>query len=469
MVGHYGPLTATELDRLHQAGLAILAEVGVVLEHPTGKALLMEHGGREFRGRVLLPPDLVADALSTCPHQVRVRGRGGEVTIGDGRLHPHNLGGARTVLTEDGVDLRPATTDDVVRTTRLLDALPEVHSVTPLVTPTDVPPARLAAIMYSETLRHTLKPIQTPGIQSGPEAELIGEMTRVVLGDGPVVVASVSPVSPLTFPEDAVEAMLLICRQGLAFAPLPCPILGATAPLSLAWALAQQHAEVLAGVTLAQVAAPGTPCVYHGRISAMNMRTGDSVWGSPEVGLASAATVQLAHRCRLPANVYGLSTSVFALDLQNGHERTLNALLPALAGADEISGVGEIAGGVAASEAQIVADVEVLRAVARAVEGIREEADGRVVSFVQRAMDGDRNYLAERETVELLRSGRVWLPRLSIQEARWDAWREAGGPTLIDRARAEAARILAAHEVPPLPEEQARELEAITASVRVEA
>ncbi len=469
MAARFALLSGEQIEAIHQASLAILAEVGVVLRHPVGQSLLLDHGGRLQGGRLVLSPEMIQASLRTCPHSVRLRGREGEVVLGDGDLHPHNLGGARAVLDTPDGEPRPATADDVARSARLLDALPEVHSLTPLYTPTDVPSPLLAAASFERTLQHTRKPIQSPGLQTAEEAALIAEITRVVLGEGPVVVAAVSPVSPLSFPDDAVAAILEVCRQGLAFAPLPCPILGATAPLTIAGALAQQNAEVLAGIVLAQLAAPGIPCVYHGRISAMNMRTGDSVWGCPEVGLASAATVQLAHRYSLPVNVVGLSTSVYPPDLQNGAERTQNALLAALAGADEISGVGEIAGGVVSGPAQIVADNEILRSVRRIVCGVAVSPETVAGDVVARVMDGDRNFLAERHTLDHLQRGEAWLPELSVQEARWEAWREAGGPTLIQRAAAEAERLMAEHEVPPLPDHQAREVAAILASVELRA
>jgi len=54
---------------------------------------------------------------------------------------------------------------------------------------------------------------------------------------------------------------------------------------------------------------PGLPVVYCGRLATMEPRTGVSVWGGVELGLASAATVQIGHRYGLPVNVYGLSTN----------------------------------------------------------------------------------------------------------------------------------------------------------------
>jgi trimethylamine:corrinoid methyltransferase-like protein len=103
------------------------------------------------------------------------------------------------------------------------------------------------------------------------------------------------------------------------------------------------------------------------------------------------------------------------------------------------------------------------------VKGLSADPGEIAVDLVAHVMDGDRNFLAERRTVQHLRSGEVWLPELSVQEARWEAWREAGGPTLAERARVEAERLLAEHEVPPLPEDQARELDRIVESIEVPA
>jgi trimethylamine--corrinoid protein Co-methyltransferase len=449
------------VEAVHQASLRLLDEGGIVIHLAEARELLLGHGARARGDRLQLPPDLVETCLAGCPPRVRLRGRGQDVSLGDGDLHPHNLGGAREVLDRPGSRPRPATAEDVAGSARLLDALGEVHSVTPLYTPRDVPPERMAGVMFERTLRNTMKPVQAPGVQTAAEARLVAEIARVVLGDDPTTVIPVSPVSPLTFPDDGTSAILEIARQGQVLAPLPCPILGATAPVTIAGALAQQNAEVLAALCLAQLAAPGLPCVYHGRLSAMNMRTGDSMWGCPEVGLASAATVQLALRYRLPVNVYGLSTSVYSLDLQSGYERAVNALLPALAGADEISGVGEIAGGVASCPAQMVVDQEILHFVRHAVSGFPVDSDALAVDLHAQVMDEKRIFLASPHTRRHVRSGEVWLPERALQVADWEGWHEAGLPTLVGRCQADAERIMGEHEVPPLPVEQTQELEAL--------
>ena len=460
-------LSQDEVRAIHQATLRILSEVGVFLDDDEARTLLFDHGAREHHERVSLPPDLVETCLERCPQRVTLRGRGGEVTLGGGALNVHNLGGARDVLEAPGSDLRPATTVDVANSTRLLDALENVTTVTPLYTPRDVPPGAIALTMFNQTVRHTLKPINGPGVQTRREVRRLAEMMRIVFGNAPAVSLAISPISPLTFPGDIAQAILEVARQGVPFGPLPCPNVGATAPMSLAGALAQQNAEILASIVLAQLVTPGLPVIYCGRLAALNMRSGAPLWGNPEIGLVSAATVQVGHHYHLPVNVYGLACSGYALDIQNGYERALNAIVPALAGADELSGVGEMAGGPISSNAQMVIDNEIVAMVHRMRRGFVVDEAALAVEVIAQVMDSTRNFLAEPHTIKYLRAGEVWHSRLAVQEVSWEMWRDGGGPTMVERAHHEAERILATHEVPPLPEDQSCALDDIVRAVAV--
>jgi trimethylamine--corrinoid protein Co-methyltransferase len=315
--------------------------------------------------------------------------------------------------------------------------------------------------MLAQTARQTLKPINGPGVRTAGEVRLLLEMVHVLFGENSSVSLGASPVSPLNFNQEIAPVMVEIARGNLPFGPLPCPSLGATAPMSLAGSLVQQNAENLASIVLVQLVRPGLPVVYCGRLSPLNMRSGAPIWGNPEVGILSAATVQIGHFYHLPVNVYGLAGSGYAADMQSGYERAINALVPALAGADELSGVGEMAGGVCSSNAQIVIDNDIYGMIRRVVSGFAVDEDSLAVEVIGRAMDGDRNYLREPHTRKYLRSGEIWQGRLGIQEIGWESWHEAGFPTVVDRAQREAERILADHQVAPLSEEQERELEKI--------
>ena len=192
----------------------------------------------------------------------------------------------------------------------------------------------------------------------------------------------------------------------------------------------------------------------------MDPRSGISVSGVPEGALLSAATVQMGHRYGLPTNVYGFTTDTHGIDIQNGYERAVNAVVPALAGADELSGIGDLAAGVAGAYAQMVCDDEIAAWVYRLRRGFAVDEDALAVGVIAAVMDGARNFLGQRHTVRYMRAGEVFHSRLADRRS-WEEWERAGRDGLAERAQAQAERLLAEHEVPPLTPEQERELDEI--------
>jgi len=101
----------------------------------------------------------------------------------------------------------------------------------------------MSLAMYRHTLPHTAKPVQGPGVQTAAEVRYLARLAAVVGPPAEVLTLGISPVSPLTFPDDVAEAMMESARWGVPLGPLPCLTAGATAPMSLAGALAQQNAS----------------------------------------------------------------------------------------------------------------------------------------------------------------------------------------------------------------------------------
>ena len=450
-----------EIEAIHEATLRVLSEVGIVLDHPQIREQLADSGAILNGARVQFPPDLVEKSIEISTKKVKTRGRDGKfITLGDGSLHWHNLGGARDIYDPVSGKLRRATLQDLRDATRLLDALDQATTITPFFTPTDVPGELMSLLMYRHALPLTTKPLQGPGIQTGKEVKLAVEMAEVIGPASDVLTLSVSPVSPLTFPSDLVEAMVQIAHYEIPFGPLPCPTAGTTAPMSLAGALTQQNAEVLASIVIVQLVKPGLPIIYCGRLAMMEPRTGGSVWGGVELGMVSAATVQIGHRYGLPVNVYGLSTNSHTLDIQSGYERALNSILPALAGADELSGIGEMAAGVTGSLAQMVVDNDIAASVRRIIKGFEVNQDSLAVDIIRAAMEGEHNYLTQRHTINYLQAGELLHDTLGIRQS-YDVWEKSGRTSLAGKAQARAELILSEHTVPPLEEYQNRELDKI--------
>jgi len=451
-------LSPNDLKAIHSATLLILSETGIRLTSPEARDLLDGAGATILDGRVLLPPELVDHSLALCPPSFTLKGRGGEqVVLGGGDLNWHNLGGAPDIYHPEKNQRIPATITDVQDAARLLDALPNCTDITPFFTPQDVPGEIISLAMYRHTLSHTSKPVHGPGVQTPFEVRWMARLAEVIGPPAEILTLGISPISPLYFPDELAEAMIETARLNIPFGPLPCPTAGATAPLSLAGALAQQNAEVLAAIVLAQVVHPGLPVFYCGRLAVMDPLSGGAVWGGMELGLVSAATVQIAHSYQLPVNVYGLTTNAHDLSLQNGLERAVNAVLPALAGADELSGIGELSAGVAGCLAQMVIDDEIAGGVRRLIKGLAVNEASLSVDLIHKVLDGPGNFLAERETIQTLRGGEIFIPELAERRAG----RIEDRQVMVKNAQQKADRLLKDHQPEPLDRAQDKELDAL--------
>ncbi len=285
-------VTTENIESIHQATLRILGETGVSIKHAGARDLLFSHGAKLFKERVLIPSDLVEKCIQIAGKHITIQGRGGtSKTLGDGNLYFHNLGGARDVIDPINYHKRLATMQDVCDATRLLDALENCHTITPFFTPRDVPGDLMSLSMYRHALPNTTKPLQGPGVQFPVEVRAVVRMAELIGKPQDYLTLAVSPVSPLTLPDFEIDAIFELAHQGIAFGPLPCPTAGTTAPISIAGALAQQNAEILMCLVLAELVKPGLPFIYCGRLAMMEPRTGVSIWGGVELALASAGTV----------------------------------------------------------------------------------------------------------------------------------------------------------------------------------
>ena len=126
---------------------------------------------------------------------------------------------------------------------------------------------------------------------------------------------------------------------------LPCPAAATTAPAAISAAVAQQNAEVLAGVVVVQAVAPGTPVYYGPRLLAVDPRTGVVASGTPETGVASVAAMLLARRYGMACDCYGPTSDSKVVDAQFGYEHAINALLGLLARPRLLSGIGDMQAG----------------------------------------------------------------------------------------------------------------------------
>ncbi|GAI41913.1 unnamed protein product, partial [marine sediment metagenome] len=111
----------------------------------------------------------------------------------------------------------------------------------------------------------------------------------------PIFTEVVCMVSPLTHPAQMAEVLMESAKCGIPVYVEVDAQPGATSPVTLAGTLVEQNANVLCGITLAQLVNSGTPCIYAIASGIMDMKTGNYSGAAPETCLLHAATAQVAH------------------------------------------------------------------------------------------------------------------------------------------------------------------------------
>jgi len=135
--------------------------------------------------------------------------------------------------------------------------------------------------------------------------------------------------------------------------------------------------------------------------------------------------------------------------VQTGHEKTLTALMAALAGTNLIYGSGMIESGVTFDFAQLVIDDEIARMVKQVVGGVRVDDETLAVDDIA-SVGSFGDFLSLDATMTHMREQSQ--PKLMDRRVR-EEWEEAGSPTMYDRARTRARDLLENHEPEPLPDD----------------
>jgi len=135
-------------------------------------------------------------------------------------------------------------------------------------------------------------------------------------------------------------------------------------------------------------------------------------------------------------------------DAQSGHETTLTGLLPALAGANLIYGLGMIEMGMTIDFGQLVMDNEFARMIKHAIRGIPVSDETLAVDVIREIGVG-KDFLSHESTYKHMRSQSQ--PKLIDRNMRED-WEASGSTDIYQRSLEEAKYILENHEPDPLPD-----------------
>jgi trimethylamine--corrinoid protein Co-methyltransferase len=460
-------LSPEEIHRLHRAALTILETTGVRFGGCAAERILLDSGLKidTARGAVSLPADLVERCLSRLPASVLLAARDPrrDIVLGGGKVHLCLDGQGTFTLDGDSGERRRSTLADLVRATRLSDALESPDLYWCPVVAGDVGdaarPIAEAAAAYLHQTRHLMHECKRP-----QEAPLLLEMIDVLIGDRrrhrdrPILSLTVCPVSPLQHEAEMTDAALELARHFVPICFMSVPLAGATAPVSLASTIALTLAEFLSGVVLYQTAAPGCPMILGIGSTILDMRVGLYSAGAPELALLNLALTEIGHHLGVPVLAQGLVSDAKAPGPQAAWEKATNGLTALMAGSDVINGLGLLDAHQTLSLEQMVIDDEIFRSLRRIERGIDIDDKRLMLDLIHEAGPGG-NFLGKRATLDYLRRGEHFLPRLGFR-GPWESWR-ARRMDEVEEARRRARALLAEHRPQPLALEQGRALQEI--------
>ena len=468
-------ISRDELDSIHQAALKVLNEIGIDFLHDEARAMLKGAGADvdPASRRVRFDPAFVESRIGLAPKEFVLHSRNParNLTIGGRHVAFGSVASAPNSFDRAG-GRRPGNRRDYQNFIRLGQGFDSIHFWGGYpVEPIDIH----ASVRHLDALFDLLtlsdKPIHAYSLGRERNLDAI-EMVKIARGIDdetlerePSLFTVINSSSPLRLDTPMLEGVIQMARRNQVVVLTPFTLAGAMAPVTLAGALVEQHAEALAGLVMTQVVRPGAPFVYGGFTSNVDMKSGAPAFGTPEYMKTAIVGGQLARRLALPyrsSNTNAANT----LDAQAAYESVFSLWGAIMGGVNFLMhGAGWMEGGLQASFEKMALDADLLAMVAEFLRPLRVDEAELALEAIREVGPGGHFFGAEH-TQSRYRT--AFFPPTISDWRNYESWREAGSPTAFDAAERIVAERLRDFVAPPLESERREALEAFVARRKAE-
>ncbi len=461
------PMSPEQVERIDQASLAILEDVGV---HFRDDIALEDwkKAGADVRGeRVHLGRGLVKELIASIPSDITLNARDPNKTVslgGDKSIFVPMTGAPYLRDLED--KRRLPTLDDLAMFHKLAHMSPALHSSAHhIVEPMDHPvPHRHLRITHS-SMKHSDKTFMGM-TTSGKNAEDVLDMCAILFGaefmeTNPVAVGNCNGNSPLVWDETMLGAMRAFNRRNQPVLCSPFVLGGANTPASTAPAVAQLNAEALSALAYTQVVRKGCPAIYGHYLSTVSMQSGAPMAGTPEISLMNFMIGQMARYYGVPWRTSNTLGGAKILDAQAGYESATTLMAVLMAGANYIwHSAGWNEAGMHCSVAKFVIDAEQCAMGHRMASGINWDDFDECLAAVRDIGPGG-HYLGHPHTQANFQRA-FFMPTL-FDNNSVEQWIAEGSKDVVTRGLEKAHKLLEDYEEPKLDEAKDEELQAYIA------
>ncbi len=460
-------VSADELEMIHDASMQILEEIGMDFLDADARQLLADAGARIEPGsvRVRFDREMVLEKIKTAPSSFTFHSRNpaNNLIIGGDYMAFGSVASAPNAFDMDK-GRRTGNHADYKNLIRLTQMLNSVHFLAGYpVEPIDLHASIRHLDATFDALTLSDKPLHAYSLGRQRNRDCL-EMVRIArqiddetLDREPSIFTVINTSSPLRLDIPMLQGIMEFSSRNQIVVLTPFTLAGAMAPVTLAGALALQNAEALAGIAFTQIVRPGSPAVYGGFTSNVDMQSGAPAFGTPEYMRTAMVGGQLARRYNLPYRSSNVCAAN-AVDAQAAYESVFSLWGATMGGANMLMhGAGWMEGGLHAGYEKMIIDADLLHMVSAFLEPpVVDEASLGLEAI--RDVGPGGHFFGTQHTQDRFRTA-FHKPMISDWR-NYESWEEAGSPKAPDRANQIWKEMLAAYEPPPMDASVREELQA---------
>ena len=454
------------LEAIHDTALRVIEELGIKVLNDAARQYFKQAGASvdEDSQMVKIDRALVAAALESAPGEFVLHGRTSEfdVLMGGDSISFVSVGGAPHISDLDR-GKRPATLEDTRNIIRLSEHFDVMHLQSPNVESQDIPVHLRHYRVTESQLSLSRKPFFIFA-RGSAQVEDAFAMTRIAYGlsesefeEKPWCYTVINTNSPRQLDVPMCQGIIDFAKAGQVSVITPFTLAGAMAPVTMPGALVLQHAEALAGITLAQAVRPGAPVIYGSFTSNVDMKSGSPAFGTPEFVQAAFGAGQLARHVGLPWRG-SAATASNAPDEQAVYEYLMSAWGSVLGGVNlMVHAAGWLEGGLTGSMEKFILDIEMLQIFAEIFEPLNSDPEELAYEAIASVEPGS-HFFGCQHTMDRYQT--AFYEPLVSDWSNFGQWTDSGARTATQRANGIWKQILQEFDAPALDQARHEELEA---------
>lgn len=468
-------LTETDIEKIHMTALEILSEVGVLFDTQEALQLLADAGCEvNFETKIVkFSEEIITNAIKNAPEKFKLYNRSGTkfVVVGDDHVEITPTFSASNILLNKSGDIRPANAKDMKNIINLTNQIDEYHIAIPAIVCEDIPPEH--GDYYRDYL--ILKNADMPMASEVWSTESLHYLYKLLLAvreskesllEKPLTIVGLCPMAPLTWSAEAAESLINAAKYGIPVNICACPMLGSGSPVTIAGAVAQQAAEFLSGLVLAQFVRKGAKVTFGGYSTSMDMKTMSASVAAMESMMAVAAHGALAKFYGVPSQTFAECSEAKTNDFQSGWETAMTGMMAVLSGINLIYGCGSLDYLMEFSYEKFLLDAEIAKYLYFLHQGITVDNDTLAKDAIKE-VGPSGSFIMSMHTMTGFKTAQCY-PGKFIDRNKRGAWENNGSHDVVTAAEPFLAKMLEREALQPADTEMATRLDAVIKDINAE-